>query len=240
MGYAPKESALSQVNLTKMTEYVLWLLGADPLTHNANGNLTVNRSDTQSLHERLAFDILFEIDAHPEADQVRVLSRLLTILQFDAENQHNLKQYRVLCNKLLRPTVVTHKASRKYLQKVLTKLDKLEEAPTELLDADKLGALEVLRKRKVGRIQQELKDLLYLSDSEKRELEQELGIDLASESASVEPSVELAQPEKEVKRKVKKLRAKQNASLDTTTMEPPSRVSSRGPSSRSVSRRQNK
>ena len=175
--YAPRESPLSQINTTKMTEYILWLLGADPLTEKDGArNQRVNASDPMSLHEQLCFDILFEIDAHPEADQVRVLSRILTILQLNEENQHNLKQYKVLCTKMLEK--VKNKPSIKYLQKVLTKIDKLEVHPSQTLSDEVLLDLEEMRKQRVEQIQAEHLELM--SDDEKEELEQEFGIDLTS------------------------------------------------------------
>merc|ERR1711972_761162 len=166
-----------------MTEYILWLLGADPLTEKDGArNQRVNASDPMSLHEQLCFDILFEIDAHPEADQVRVLSRILTILQLNEENQHNLKQYKVLCTKMLEK--VKNKPSIKYLQKVLTKIDKLEVHPSQTLSDEVLLDLEEMRKQRVEQIQQEHLELM--SDDEKEELEQEFGVDLTS-SGDFEP-----------------------------------------------------
>eukprot|EP01084_Bolivina_argentea_P138577 243921_1 len=176
--YAPRENPLSQISTTKLTEYILWLLCADPLTEKDTASReTVNTNDTISLHEQLAFDILFEIDAHPEADQVRVLSRILTILQLNEENQHNLKQYKVLMDKLSTGDVVKNKASVKYLNKFKAKIDKLETHASQELDEEELLQLEEWRKEKVEAIQQQ--HLGYLSDAEKEEIEQELGIELS-------------------------------------------------------------
>merc|ERR1712228_695568 len=173
--YAPRENPLKQINSTKMTEYILWLLGADPIIPNSNDERS--SGGVISLHEQLAFDILFEIDAHPEADQVRVLSRILSILQVKAENQHNLKQYKVLIEHLLNR--IKNKASIKYLEKFRAKIEKIELNVDLKLNEEQLVELEDRRKIKVSEIAQ--KHLDYLSDSEKEDIEQTFGVQLIHE-----------------------------------------------------------
>merc|ERR1712173_277050 len=104
-------------------------------------------------------------------------SRILTMLEFDERNQHNLKQYKVLINNLL-DNFVKNKASIKYLQKCLAKIDKIETHSSQQLDEQQLNELEEMRKNRVEEIQQE--HLNMMTDEEKEELEQELGIDLTS------------------------------------------------------------
>eukprot|EP01083_Nonionella_stella_P015196 42511_1 len=70
--YAPKTNPLSQISTTKLTEYILWLLSADPLCDPLSARQqTISNISTVSIHEQLTFDILFEIDAHSEADQIK-------------------------------------------------------------------------------------------------------------------------------------------------------------------------
>merc|ERR1712228_447303 len=210
--YAPRENPLKQINSTKMTEYILWLLGADPIIPNSNDERS--SGGVISLHEQLAFDILFEIDAHPEADQVRVLSRILSILQVKAENQHNLKQYKVLIEHLLNR--IKNKASIKYLEKFRAKIEKIELNVDLKLNEEELVELENRRRVKVEEIAQE--HLSYLSDSEKEEIEQKFGVELIHQSGNEDESVgnneEAAVNERKRKLRTKKqLRTDQNISI---------------------------
>ena len=169
--YAPQESPLYNVSLTKLTEYILWLLNADPLTSgDSAGKQNALASDLLSIHESLAFDILFEIDAQPGIKQIQTLSRLLTILQLNRENPHNIKQYKVLADRI--KTKIKDKNGKKYFEKFITMLDKLDSKPNESLSETQLKDLADLTKIKIQEIEKE--HLKYLDEDDIAELEAEL------------------------------------------------------------------
>ena len=180
--YAPRESPLSNVSLTKLTEYILWLLNADPLTNSKfAGKQSALASDPLTIHESLAFDILFEIDCHPNKDSsVRPLARLLTILQLNSENPHNIKQYKVLANRI--KGKVNDKNSIKFFDKFLGLLTKIDCKPNESLNEQVLANLEKITAEKIQEIEKE--HLKYFDEEDEEELQEELDMSVENDSNS--------------------------------------------------------
>merc|ERR1712129_349883 len=143
------------------------------------------------------------------ADQVRVLARILSILQLNGENQHNLKQYKVLIDRLL--DRIKNKASIKYLEKLKSKIEKLETNTDALLNDEELSELEAKRKIKVDEIAQE--HLMYLSDSEKEEIEQRFGVELVDKDESEEEVESSMATRKKQLRTTKQLRTDHSANI---------------------------
>jgi len=147
VAYAPKDSALTTVPINKLTEYFLWLLEADPLTNPNAEQQTVEATDTMSFHESIAFDVLFEIEANIESSGVRNLCRVLSILTLDKKNQHNVKQYKVLLDRIV--SKVGDKMGTKYLVKFRANLEVADAKPDENLDEDNLMKLDMWRAEQV-------------------------------------------------------------------------------------------
>eukprot|EP01083_Nonionella_stella_P065978 173343_1 len=139
LAYAPVESPLRAVNAANVAQFILSLLQTDP-DPNAK-----QQSDEPAMpmtyHESLAFDICPEVLAAPRADSaVRVLCRVLAMLEFDPESQHNIKSFRELVRHMNREVV--DKRALRYLGNIAARLVKMDKSPEEQLGEDKLLELE--------------------------------------------------------------------------------------------------
>jgi len=164
VAYAPRDSALNTVPINKLTEYFLWLLDADPLTNPDAKDQVVESTDTISFHEQIAFDVLFEIEANLESTGIRNLCRVLSLLNLSPKNGHNIKQYKVLLNRI--SSKVTDKMGAKYLAKFRVNLDTQDEKPEEDLDEEALQKLEERRAEKVETAVKELETWIQEQNEE--------------------------------------------------------------------------
>jgi len=142
VAYSPD---LSDLSITNVAEFLLSLLTADPRAPNQLSN-PVQPTDPNSVHEDVAFDILFEIEANleTEGDKVLPMCKVLGILTVDANQEHNAKQYKVLLDRIM--SKVTKKSALMHLKKFKETLKHADKKPDEELSPDKLLKLEERRK----------------------------------------------------------------------------------------------
>ena len=53
-------------------------------------------------HENFAFDVIFEIEANIDGENIQSFCRVLTILTINPNNKLNVKQYKILVDRIIK------------------------------------------------------------------------------------------------------------------------------------------
>lgn len=124
-------------------------------------------TDTVTIHENVAFDILFEIEVNLDKETVLPMCKVLGILTVDPSQQNNIKQYKVLLDRIMGK--ITKKSALVHLKKFKETLKLADSKPDHSLPADELLKLEERRKEGVRQAEEQIKAFLQTQEPEEDE-----------------------------------------------------------------------
>eukprot|EP00457_Paulinella_chromatophora_P000599 gb/GEZN01000599.1/.p1 GENE.gb/GEZN01000599.1/~~gb/GEZN01000599.1/.p1 ORF type:complete len:1265 (+),score=317.01 gb/GEZN01000599.1/:306-3797(+) len=127
---ARRGSTLKQVEFTKLCQYMVFLLDYE----------APSGSTGHTLHEELALECLCYLLARPGSAAVEPVSRTLASLNIRKEAQEMIKKMRFILAQVLE--VVSDKSSLRYLNKVCSALERLDEDPDKQLTEEARRLLE--------------------------------------------------------------------------------------------------
>jgi len=162
ISYANVDSPFCNVNIVSFAEFMLTLL-----TDDISELKKLEKKDKVSInifkvHENVAFDVLFEIEAILDMDNILPFCRVLAILTINPNNQLNVKQYKLLLDRVMKK--VKKKNCLFYLRRFGTMLQKADKKPDEKLSFTVIQELEDRKEKAVEKARQEYADYKRLQE----------------------------------------------------------------------------
>merc|ERR1719419_979179 len=162
ISYANVDSPFCNVNIVSFAEFMLTLL-----TDDISELKKLEKKDKVSVnifkvHENVAFDVLFEIEAILDMDNILPFCRVLAILTINPNNQLNVKQYKLLLDRVMKK--VKKKNCLFYLRRFGTMLQKADKKPDEKLTFTVIQELEDRKEKAVEKARQEYADYKRLQE----------------------------------------------------------------------------
>jgi len=170
VAYASVDSPFCNVNITNFAEFMLSLLTEESINPKASKENIKSSADVFQVHQEVAFDILFEIEANMGNEDILPFCRVLAILIIDPKDQHNIKQYKLLVGRIMRK--VKKKNCLQYLSRFNRMLLLADKNPEEKLSYGLLMELQDRRDKAVMKAKNEYKEYkeTQRSDDEQEEV----------------------------------------------------------------------
>jgi len=169
VAYASVDSPFCNVNITNFAEFLLSLLTDDSIKLKAFKESGKSSVDIFQVHQDVAFDVLFEIEANMGNEDILPFCRVLAILTIDPNNQQNVKKYKILVDRIMKK--VRKRNCLQYLSRFRGMLHIADKNPDESLSYGLLMELQDRRDRAVMKAKNEYKEYKDTQRSEDEEVE---------------------------------------------------------------------
>merc|ERR1719184_600671 len=168
VAYASADSPFCNVNITNFANFILSLLTDESMKSKLSKESVKSSTDVFQVHQDVAFDVLFEIEANMGSEDILPFCRVLAILTINPNDQPNIKQYKLLVDRIIRK--VKKKNCLQYLKRFKRMLHLLDKRPEDKLSYGLLMDLQDRRDRAVLKAKNEYKEYKDTQRSEDEEL----------------------------------------------------------------------
>jgi len=169
VAYASADSPFCNVNITNFAMFILSLLTEESMKSKLSKESVKSSADVFQVHQEVAFDVLFEIEANMSSEDILPFCRVLAILTINPNDQPNIKQYKLLVGRIIRK--VKKKNCLQYLNRFNKMLQLLDKRPEEKLSYGLLMDLQDRRDRAVLKAKNEYKEYKDTQRSEDEEID---------------------------------------------------------------------